>query len=85
MEPQDVVMLTVPEFACLTFRTEDHIKNQLRNGKIKGYQTRKWHVWHIPESELGKYWGELGASDPIKELIDWALGRDKRHGKRASR
>jgi excisionase family DNA binding protein len=54
---REQVLFTVPEFARLIGRTEEHVKNQIREGKIKGYQTRERSAWRIPESELAKWWG----------------------------
>jgi len=52
-------MFTVSEFAVLVGRREDSILHQLREGKIKGYQTREGSAWRIPETELWRYWSNL--------------------------
>ncbi len=67
------VMLTIPEFACLAYRNESYIRQQLEDGKIKGYQTCKGSAWRIPESELSRWSGEPGMSDLLEREIKWAL------------
>ena len=59
IEAQDIVYLTVEEFAFLVRRRPDYICSMLRGGKLKGVRNVERSAWRIPDSELARFWGNL--------------------------